>query len=617
MITADELPDSPNRSGDHVLQENTSQSELANVPLTGADKVAYAFYATAATAALVGQVWAGVTHIPWPQEGFPVGLRILLVTPAVAVIELGGVATAALADLRRRKGEQAYAYRAMSLFAALVALVFNVLGHWRPEERFLAFGFGGLSAFAYVLWLIHSSARRRDVLRQSGQMAKTGPVYGVVQWAREPKVTWLARSLALEHGYGLYESLRQAREQIRTTARRVAIAGTVAEFIRSEQQDERLAKIAETTYDPDKLAGMLEERVNYETVTARLSRAIAPAPDTQLEEERTDLRASVWVVEGSAPADQLGPGVPLRGADDRWIEAVGELTAAEFVPYDRSGDEPDVVVDDSGSEQPTERIGDQPVTMPAARVVVTPAATPVVPPVVESVVTAAPESAETRSDRSAGTPGTQPAATPAAAAAPEAKPATRPAAKSATRPAKPAVKSAAKSTSRPTAVAKEPERTAVPTTPAEAIAPEEPIVVAREVAARTRPASTSSRPAAKSRAAKTTRTTDAPTTRTTDAPTSRSAEAQTAEPAEASVGRASTRSNVTATAGAQERDTDKKKMRAWALLSDWPADRARTAATLASAIASSESYASQLIRQYDLEHPGSDRTLVSSLHPQQ
>ena len=257
------------------MQENTSTSsgELRNVPLTGADKVAYAFYATAATAALVGQVWAGVTHIPWPDEGFSTFLKIALVTPAVAVIELGGVATAALADLRRRKGEQAYAYRAMSLFAALVALVFNVAGHWSPEERFLAFGFGGLSAFAYVLWLIHSSARRRDALRKAGQMANTGPVYGFVQWAREPKVTWLARSLALEHGYGLYESLRQAREQMRKTARRVAIAGTVAEFIRSEQQDERLAKIAETTYDPDRLAGMLEDRINYEVITNKLTKA--------------------------------------------------------------------------------------------------------------------------------------------------------------------------------------------------------------------------------------------------------------------------------------------------------------------------------------------------------
>lgn len=354
------------------MQENTtstSTGELANVPLTGADKVAYAFYATAATAALVGQVWAGVTHIPWPDEGFSPFLKIALVTPAVAVIELGGVATAALADLRRRKGEQAYAYRAMSLFAAIVALVFNVVGHWRPEERFLAFGFGGLSAFAYVLWLIHSSARRRDALRKAGQMATTGPVYGVVQWAREPKVTWLARSIALEHGYGLYESLRAARHQVRNNARRDAIAGTVAEYIRSEHQDERLAKIAETTYDADRLAGMLEERINYEVVTNKLTLAISPPPPEPepqpQKDERTDLRAAVWVVEGTTPpvqqlpaqqvpAQQLRPaGVPLRDAD-QWGEAMtGELMAVEYLPYDRTTDDADEAeVVDEGPSSP-------------------------------------------------------------------------------------------------------------------------------------------------------------------------------------------------------------------------------------------------------------------------
>jgi hypothetical protein len=61
-------------------------------------------------------------------------------------------------------------------------------------------------------------------------------------------------------------------------------------------------------------------------------------------------------------------------------------------------------------------------------------------------------------------------------------------------------------------------------------------------------------------------------------------------------------------------DTDKKKMRAWALLSDWPADRKRDSATLASAIASTESYAAALIKRYDEEH--TDRTLVGSQRPQ-
>jgi hypothetical protein len=571
LITTDELPDSPNRSGDHVLQENTtstSSGELVNVPLTGADKVAYAFYATAATAALVGQVWAGVTHIPWPAEGFPVALRVAVVTPAVAVIELGGVATAALADLRRRKGEQAYAYRAMSLFAALVALVFNVVGHWRPEERFLAFGFGGLSAFAYVLWLIHSSARRRDVLRNSGQMATTGPVYGVVQWAREPKVTWLARSLALEHGYGLYESLRQAREQMRNTARRVAIAGTVAEYIRSEHQDERLAKIAETTYDPDRLAGMLEERINYEVVTARLTRAISPPPEPR-EEERSDLRAAVWVVEGTTPPagqlTQADSGVPLRGADDRWSETMGgELTQAEYLPYDRSSEDGDVVVEIEDDEPVAEIPVHEPVVPVQAPVVPVRAAAPAPAPVKPAV------------QQPAAKPAAQQPATKPVVQQPAAKPASRPAVKPVVR--RPAVKPVAQ----PAVVIAEPEpvkEAPVTVTAVEPVKPEEPVVIAREVASRTRPAASTNRPAAKP-----------------------------ARPAEPTVVRGSAREST------DPMDTDKKKMRAWALLSDWPADRKRDSATLASAIASTESYAAALIKRYDEEH--TDRTLVGSQRPQ-
>ena len=598
MIT-DELPESPNRSGDHVLQENTTTStstgELANVPLTGADKVAYAFYATAATAALVGQVWAGVTHIPWPDEGFSPFLRIALVTPAVAVIELGGVATAALADLRRRKGEQAYAYRAMSLFAALVALVFNVVGHWRPEERFLAFGFGGLSAFAYVLWLIHSSARRRDALRKAGQMATTGPVYGVIQWAREPKVTWLARSLALEHGYGLYESLRAAREQVRNKARRDAIAGTVAEYIRSEHQDERLAKIAETTYDPDRLAGMLEERINYEVVTSKLTRAISPPPEPEDEprqEERSDLRAAVWVVEGTTPPVQQLPGqqlsvqqlpanggVPLRGADDRWSETMGgELTAVEYLPYDRASDEADVVV----AVQEEQQVAQQPVAhqplvqQPVAQRPV--AQQPVAQRQVEQqhVVPAAPRPVVQRpaAPRTTATP------KPAAVAKPapqKPKTVVRNAVPQSVAPAPVVEEPTVVATPQPAASAQESvisdpvvSKTVVssPVAAVEPVRVEEPEVVAREVASRTnRPAaSTPSRPAPRPR-------------------------------------------STPASSGS---DLDKKRMRAWALLSDWPSDRDRNAATLASAIASTESDAAQFIAQYDAEHSTGNLTLVAN-----
>ncbi|TDU90659.1 hypothetical protein EV138_4251 [Kribbella voronezhensis] len=563
------------------MQENTtstSTGELANVPLTGADKVAYAFYATAATAALVGQVWAGVTHIPWPDEGFSPFLKIALVTPAVAVIELGGVATAALADLRRRKGEQAYAYRAMSLFAAIVALVFNVVGHWRPEERFLAFGFGGLSAFAYVLWLIHSSARRRDALRKAGQMATTGPVYGVVQWAREPKVTWLARSIALEHGYGLYESLRAARHQIRNNARRDAIAGTVAEYIRSEHQDERLAKIAETTYDADRLAGMLEERINYEVVTNKLTLAISPPPPeepepTPAKDERTDLRAAVWVVEGTTPpvqqlpahqvpAQQLRPGgVPLRD-DDQWGEAMtGELMAVEYLPYDRSTDDADEaeVVEEAPSSLYVKPVVQE--TSPFAPVV----PEPVAPAVPQADLPGAQQSAAPSVASSVASSVAQPVASsvaqpvaeqehvvPAAPKPAVVKPSLpKPAA---ARKPKTVVRNSVPSSTAPVPAVEEPVVVASqePAVPAgsEPVRAEEPTVIAREVTARTTP----NRPAA-------------PKPKTS--------------------------------AGG---DLDKKRQRAWALLSDWPSDRPRTPEVLASAIASSNDDAAAFIVQYDAEN---------------
>ncbi|MEV0287880.1 hypothetical protein AB0H36_27520 [Kribbella sp. NPDC050820] len=256
-------------------------SEL--VETTGADKVAYAFYAVAASAALVGQVWAGVKHIPWPSEGFPIPLRIALVAPAVGVIELGGVATAALADVRRRKGENAYAYRAMSLAAAIVALTFNVVGHWTPEERFLAFGFGGLSAFAYVLWIVHSGARRRDALRATGHMAQTAPVYGLVRWLRDPRLTYRARQLALEHGYGLFDSVRIARDAMRTERRNHAISQVVAETIAAQHKGKPLhAQIAVTAYDVPAVAAEISKVVDNPMMARHIARVLEP-PAHELE----------------------------------------------------------------------------------------------------------------------------------------------------------------------------------------------------------------------------------------------------------------------------------------------------------------------------------------------
>ncbi|SCL12788.1 hypothetical protein GA0070616_0016 [Micromonospora nigra] len=304
--------------GQDAARVDQEVEQLPNVPTTRADRIAYAFYAAAVTAALVGQVWAAVDHIPWPAE-FWGWLRPIVSAPGVAVIELGGVATAMLADDRRRKGEKAYAYRTMSALIAAVAVAINVFGHL--DVLYLAIGFGGLSAFAYVLYLAHSAARMRDALRAAGKLAKTPPRYGWRQWRREPEVTRLARTLAQSHGYGIQQSLAVAREQIRTRDRRRAIAATVEQLIREEHKNPLRAKIAATTYDMDRLAVEIEARADYAGWAAKIGSALSPG-----EEHAT------------VGQDAAAPERPTVGQPDTIGQDVTEGRAVPEVPEVRTPD---------------------------------------------------------------------------------------------------------------------------------------------------------------------------------------------------------------------------------------------------------------------------------------
>lgn len=241
--------------------------------ITGAAKLQYAFYGTASLFALIGQVWAALDHITI-GGGWPTWLQALVMAPALAVIELAGVATSHQADLRRRLGEQAYGYRALSLMAAMVAAGVNLLGHW--GEWFPAVGFTGLSVFAYCSWLMQSAARRRDALRAAGQMANTAPVFGPIQWLRQPKLTWRARLIAISEGHGRTESLQLAAQRMHRETRDKAIAKAVQKVIKTQKKDANGAIIAAATIDPDTLATALKARTDYDAWTDHLSVDLAP-----------------------------------------------------------------------------------------------------------------------------------------------------------------------------------------------------------------------------------------------------------------------------------------------------------------------------------------------------
>lgn len=249
-------------------------------------RLAYWFYAVAAAGAVVGQTWVAVTHVPWPPT-VPGVVRVAAVLPFALCLELLAMALAAMADERMQLGERAYGFRIFSATVATVAVGILVAGHW--PHLYWSGGFGVLSSSAYLLWLLHSSARRRDALRAAGKLADTAPDYGL--WRRVRHPIWTARAAELaraghtdpDNGWqplGLFESLHAAQTAIRDEQRRPAIAHAVEQVIRADQHDTRMADIAVRTLDLDRLAAELATRVDYHAWADRLAPAITAAPPT-------------------------------------------------------------------------------------------------------------------------------------------------------------------------------------------------------------------------------------------------------------------------------------------------------------------------------------------------
>ena len=258
---------------------------------SGVERLAWAFYTIAALGSSIGQIWVGVEVPPWP-DAMPVWLRAVLVLPFAVVIDLGGAVSAAFADARRRLGETAYGWRILSAASVTLGVGINIVGH--ADVPYLAAVFGSLGIFAYCVWLLHSAARRRDALRAAGKLANTTPAYGLLQWKREPEVTRRARALALEHGYGLVESLTIARAQIAAETRRAALAHHIDAKIRSRHADPILAAIAATTTPVDEVAeelmDMIDTRGWAESIRAEIDPptpvlAIAAAPAVEQQDD--------------------------------------------------------------------------------------------------------------------------------------------------------------------------------------------------------------------------------------------------------------------------------------------------------------------------------------------
>ncbi|MDT5040103.1 MAG: hypothetical protein QOE51_1088, partial [Actinoplanes sp.] len=245
-------------------------------------RLAYWFYGVAAAGAVLGQTWVAVGHLPW-GSAVPFWVRVVAVLPFAVCLELLAMALAALADERLRLGERAYGFRTFSAAVAVVAVGIQVVGHW--PDVYWSGVFGVLSSSAYLLWLLHSAARRRDALRAAGKLADTAPDYGL--WRRVRHPVWTARAAELARqgrvdgtngrwrALGLFESLQAAQLVMADEKRRPAIAGAVEQVVRADKRDPQMAEVAVRTLDLDRLAAELAGRVDYSAWADRLAPAVA------------------------------------------------------------------------------------------------------------------------------------------------------------------------------------------------------------------------------------------------------------------------------------------------------------------------------------------------------
>lgn len=323
-------------------------------------RLASTFYGLAATAAVIGQTWVAVDHLPWP-DGMSVVWRVAATAPFAVVLELLAVVLAVMSDYRLRLGERAVGIRAFSATVAIVATGVIVLGH--REDIYLAAGFGTLSAAAYLLALVHMAARRRDALRAAGQLAQVAPAYGLYRRLRHPVLTARASELARERGLGLYESLRAAELELRAARRRPAIAAAVESAIRASHDDPRMAEIAVSTLDLDRIAAELELQADYAGWAARLAPAVtAPQADVSAPEDESPLYVpGAWVTHsGDSPARL----VTHSGESPESPVAIADSPAP--TSSDSPGDSPESAGKSAGgTSQRVTHSGDSPRSVPA------------------------------------------------------------------------------------------------------------------------------------------------------------------------------------------------------------------------------------------------------------
>jgi hypothetical protein len=171
--------------------------------------------------AWIGQIQYARTIMGWPLPGAVV---------FAAGFELSTVYVARLDWKARGQGDHGLVFRAATwMFAALAAS----MNYWHAAGPGLsptgeAVSYGAMSLAGVVLWELLSSYRHRSRLRSAGTLPPRRPRFGLARWVWFPRVTHLARLLALRDGHTLTESAWRAA--LEAAGRHGSVRAAIAEL---------------------------------------------------------------------------------------------------------------------------------------------------------------------------------------------------------------------------------------------------------------------------------------------------------------------------------------------------------------------------------------------------
>jgi hypothetical protein len=266
--------------------------------------------------AWIGQIQYARTVMGWPLPGAVV---------FAAGFELSTVYVARLDWKARGEGDNSLVFRAATwMFAALAA----TMNYWHAADPGLrpngeAVSYGAMSIAGIMLWELLSTYRHRTRLRAAGILPPRRPRFGLARWLWFPRVTHLARLLALHDGYPLTGDAWQAA--LNAAGLRGSVRAAIA-ALRGRQcpptscscaAGETLVETAEGGWDESKvetLAETVEQTVAAWPVETTNQTGVATAVETRVETSQDGVETHVETLGATGQTPERLPGAAAVAA---------------------------------------------------------------------------------------------------------------------------------------------------------------------------------------------------------------------------------------------------------------------------------------------------------------